>query len=64
MAAFGLHMNVIGYNRHITGTCQTEYGTLSGNLQEVHLLGRFTSPCICRAAMQPVISSVQRSFRI
>lgn len=63
MAAFGLHMNVIGYNRHITGTCQTEYGTLSGNLQEVISLPIF-SPCICRAAMQPAISSVQKSFRI
>lgn len=43
MAAFGLHMNVIGYNRHITGTCQTEYGTLSGNLQEVISLADFLS---------------------
>ncbi|MFR7718529.1 MAG: NAD(P)-dependent oxidoreductase [Lachnospiraceae bacterium] len=61
MAAFGLHMNVIGYNRHITGTCQTEYGTLSGNLQEVI---SFDFLLICRAAMQPAISSVQKSFRI
>lgn len=43
MAAFGLHMNVIGYNRHITGTCQTEYGTLSGKSAGGHLLGRFLS---------------------
>lgn len=35
MAAFGLNMKVIGYNRHIKGTEQTSFGLLTGDLKKV-----------------------------
>lgn len=35
MAAFGLNMKVIGYNRHIQADEKTEFGELSGDMQKV-----------------------------
>lgn len=35
MAAHGLGMHVIGYNRHITGIQQTSFGILSGDMKQV-----------------------------
>lgn len=35
MAAWGLHMKVIGYNRHIEKDIETEYGILSPDLHKV-----------------------------
>jgi D-3-phosphoglycerate dehydrogenase / 2-oxoglutarate reductase len=35
IATFGLHMNVIGYNRRLVGKKQTEYALLTDNMEEV-----------------------------
>lgn len=35
MASFGLHMKVIGYNRHIQEDVETEYGTLTNDLHKL-----------------------------
>ena len=35
MASFGLHMKVIGYNRHIQGVQETEFGILTNDMQQV-----------------------------
>lgn len=35
MATSGLHMNVIGYSRHVNGRVATEYGILTNDLKEV-----------------------------
>ena len=43
MAAHGLQMNVVGYNRHINKPQKTDYGLLTGNLDEVIACGDYLS---------------------
>ena len=43
MAAFGLHMNVIGYSRHVTKPEKTEFGVLTNQMDDVIRAADFLS---------------------